>query len=290
MIEVCEVDGLFPLVLPDIMPKLPSLERFLANCRWQPLAPYMKFQWPLLREQVSLAEQQAKGLGIQQDFPHWLRADPMHFRAEGDGVLLMDSYTFSLSESEASQLIDSLNRHCENDGIRFYKIRATEWLVGFSRALPEGLIPPWYRVGRTVDGYLPSGSDQKFWVALFNEIQMILFSHPLNETRTTPPHRAINGVWFWDKGFWSSEATTYDGLRSPAAYGDEEGWLSAIRHFDSHWLAPRLRQLKQEGRKGSITLVVTEGPHQGQLTLNSWDLFKFWRRAQGLARWLSEKK
>ncbi|MDO8208372.1 MAG: hypothetical protein Q7T38_11245, partial [Gallionella sp.] len=38
------------------------------------------------------------------------------------------------------------------------------------------------------------------WHQIFNEIQMLLFAHPLNEAREARGEATINSVWFWGNG------------------------------------------------------------------------------------------
>ena len=47
---------------------------------------------------------------------------------------------------------------------------------------------------------LPSGTDNMRWQGYFNEIQMLLYEHPLNQAREARGELAINGIWFWGGG------------------------------------------------------------------------------------------
>ena len=60
---------------------------------------------------------------------YWLRADPVHLRINRAQVILADSGTFAISQSEAEQLTDSLNRHFSADGILIYPLRPDRWYL-----------------------------------------------------------------------------------------------------------------------------------------------------------------
>jgi len=43
----------------------------------------------------------------------------------------------------------------------------------------------------------PKGVEALHWHQLFNEIQMLLFSHPVNEAREVRGELPVNSVWLW---------------------------------------------------------------------------------------------
>jgi hypothetical protein len=55
-------------------------------------------------------------------------------------------------------------------------------------------------IGGDVRRVLPTGNDASHWHQVFNEVQMLLFAHPLNDARETRGEATINSVWFWGCG------------------------------------------------------------------------------------------
>ena len=55
-------------------------------------------------------------------------------------------------------------------------------------------------MGRRVDPLLPHGPDARRWHGRFNETQMLLHEHPVNQRRESRGEPAINSVWFWGGG------------------------------------------------------------------------------------------
>jgi hypothetical protein len=54
--------------------------------------------------------------------------------------------------------------------------------------------------GGDVQAHLPTGSDAGVWHRTFNEVQMLLHGHPVNEARESRGAPAVNSVWFWGGG------------------------------------------------------------------------------------------
>src|SRR4029453_14878015 len=67
------------------------------------------------------------GDGGEAGSRYWLRADPVHLRAERDAVLLVDARHFPLEAESAAALIEALNAHFEADGLRFFAPNPTRW-------------------------------------------------------------------------------------------------------------------------------------------------------------------
>ena len=206
------------LLIPDLFPtdllavdaardlRLPALEILLARSSRQ-ISPATGMEAWLCH---------AFNIDRQQDWPiapitlvadggdvgdgYWLRADPVHLRINRAQVILADSGTFAISQSEAEQLTDSLNRHFSADGILIYPLRPDRWYLKLAQtpvmhthALPEA-------AGKHIDTYLPQGADGMRWHAVFNEIQMLFHEHPINQAREARGDLPINSIWLWGGG------------------------------------------------------------------------------------------
>ena len=195
----------------------PALERLLARGRRQAEAFEAESAEAWLCGRFSVAK--------QADWPaapyclladggapgkhHWLRADPVHLRLEGNRLVLADSGMFALSRQEAGRLADSLNAHFSADGLVFFPLRPDRWYLRVERApalqttaLPEA-------AGRSIDALLPRGADAPLWRARLNDIQMLLHGHAVNEQREAAGQLPVNSVWLWGGG------DLPDALRAP---------------------------------------------------------------------------
>ncbi len=131
---------------------------------------------------------------------YWLRADPIHIKVSREGLHLVDSALFDITDDEARALVEKLNAHFTHQGIAFHAPHPKRWYAKVART--PGLVTSSLGevAGGDVQHHLPSGPEALRWHGLFNEIQMLLHEHPLNETREERGEPAVNSVWFWGGG------------------------------------------------------------------------------------------
>jgi hypothetical protein len=142
------------------------------------------------------------------DQHYWLRADPVHLRVTRDHLILADSGTFAISQQEAEQLCNSLNLHFNNDGLVFYPQRPDRWYLRLATPPAMQTRPLGEVAGKHIDPFLPAGSDGMRWHTLYNEIQMLLHGHPINEQREARGEMPINSIWLWGGGTAPKETST----------------------------------------------------------------------------------
>lgn len=138
--------------------------------------------------------------GIDARSGVWLRADPVHLGVERDQLILTDASAFPISREEADALHATLNQHFAPDGLHFFAPRPQRWYL---RGEHEPLLTTHglYEVaGGNIHTLLPSGPDALRWRALLNEVQMLLFDHPVNIAREARGLAPINSIWFWGAG------------------------------------------------------------------------------------------
>jgi hypothetical protein len=128
----------------------------------------------------------------------WLRADPVHLRLQREQLVLLPNV--EASAVEAGQMCATLNGHFAGQGMEFFAPYPQRWYVRLDR-LPDIETVPLSQVsGRNVHDLLPKGAEALRWHQLFNEIQMLLFAHPVNEAREARGELPINSLWFWGGG------------------------------------------------------------------------------------------
>jgi hypothetical protein len=127
----------------------------------------------------------------------WLRADPVNLNLQRDQLLLNG---VQVGSDEAAALCASLNVHFSGQGMEFFAPHPQRWYVRLDTLPQMRTMPVSQVIGGDVRGALPSGADAPGWHQLFNEIQMLLHAHTLNETREAKGDVPINSVWFWGGG------------------------------------------------------------------------------------------
>jgi hypothetical protein len=147
-----------------------------------------------------LAAASLRGEGMDPGEAVWLRADPVHLRADRDRVLLADATSFEIDEKEATALIAALNGHFADDGLEFVAPVPQRWYVRAPGAARVETTPTPGVRGGGIEGHLPRGEDGPRWRRIGNEAQMLLHNHPCNEAREARGALPVNSVWFWGAG------------------------------------------------------------------------------------------
>lgn len=312
------VPGLLGANAPD---RLPALELLLARGRQSKFERSGLEAW--LGEKFQIGEKPlpagaltALGAGLDPGGHYWLRADPVHLRADRDRLLLFPSHAFALGRAEADLLREALDRHF-SDRFLLKAPRPDVWVLQTEIETPLQDKPPLALAGVNVDPHLPD----KRWHALLNEIQMALYQHPVNTAREERGDPVVNSVWLWGGGRLPSAArgpwqtvnaedpvalglATLAGMRGEALPGGAAEWLAGAPADGRHLFvldalrAPRalgdeaaqargLRLLEERWftpllaalRAERIGMVTVHIPDAGLVfeTIRG-DLRRFWRR------------
>ena len=134
----------------------------------------------------------------------WLRADPVHLRADRDRVLLVPSQAFALTAAEAQGLAASLAPLLAGKFV-LHVVTPDQWCLQ-AEAQVQGEFsaqPPIDLAGADVDPHLPP----KQWHPLLTELQMALYDHPANTAREQRGEPVVNSVWLWGAGKLPSAAS-----------------------------------------------------------------------------------
>ena len=138
--------------------------------------------------------------GGAPDDAYWLRADPVHLQAQRDQLALVDGATLTITAAEANMLTASLNQHLAQDKLKFIPAHPSRWYLALE-AIPDLATHTLPAVaGKSINAALPTGKDALRWNQIATEIQMLLHTHPVNETRESLGQPTINSVWFWGGG------------------------------------------------------------------------------------------
>lgn len=184
--------------------QLPALQTLLARGT--------RMRCPDMGTEAALCE--ALGIARQQDWPlapitlaadggagdgYWLRADPVHLRVMRDRIVLADSSAFGLSQQEADALVASISQHF-GDALRPQPLHPTRWYLHFPHAPQLRTTPLSVASGRDIHSLLPQGEAAGPVRAMLNELQMLLFEHPVNQAREARGELPVNSLWLWGGG------------------------------------------------------------------------------------------
>lgn len=126
-------------------------------------------------------------------------ADPISIEVKSDHIV---AYPVSIDRVDRLKLeiiIDRFNQHFLPDGLSL-KCLSSGRIVCLStvKKAPE-MIPAYSMYGRDVKHFLPQGDDAKFWLRVFNEVQMFLHEY-IEEAGRVFDNQLLNGFWFWGNG------------------------------------------------------------------------------------------
>jgi len=172
----------------------------------------------------------------------WLRADPVHVRADRDRLVMIGNATLTLSAAECAQLAAELAPLFHELGWQLDAVNARRWYLRLSGGADVRTTPLLDAVGQDVLRCMPEGADARRWRSLLNEAQMMLHASSVNETRAAAGQLPVNSLWFWGGGIlpglaprawsqvWSNEASTIalaalTGTQQASVPADVTEWL-----------------------------------------------------------------
>ncbi len=315
---------------PDAQVRLPALEKLLARGR-RTSGPWTSAgQWLLEGFGV---ERQAdwpsapfalRGDGGNPGEAFWVHADPVHLAAGNTQVAAAGGDALAITREEADAFAGTINAHF-GSAMQVFPLRPGRWYARLA-APPPGAAAPLADVlecGIDVSGIDISGAGDPDtgesaigWHALMNELQMLLFEHPLNLAREERGAPAVNGVWLWGGGRDApanaapvtavhADLPLAAGLASAAGVraGPLPGRAAAllghthsgvvlaiheradVEALERDWMAP-LAQALSSGDIGMLTLHLATGEDILSVENTRSDLRRFWRRPRPLAHWL----
>jgi len=170
----------------------------------------------------------------------------------GNGqVTLGDPAFLQLDEATDAVLLKAMQSFFAEDGIALHPHKPGQWLaqspllVGLPTASVDRVI------GRNIDPWLVGSHNAaellspaaKLLRRLQNEMQMLLYTHPVNDARSL----TINSFWVHGTGPYTplsrAAPALVNTLRSSALQQDFIGWLDAWQQVDAEVIAPLLARV-----------------------------------------------
>jgi hypothetical protein len=204
-------------------------ELALAASRGWPAAPDIA---------LPFAAAQAAVLGLDTGQP-WGLLTPVHLHVGTDQVSLTPPSGLQLDEPASLDLLDILRPLFETEGFTLHWAGPLQWLA--THALFDGLATASLdRVtGRNVNPWLPDHRSARLIRRLQNEVQMLLYTHPVNDQREAAGLPTVNSVWLSHCGRLPAASVATDAiqiddrLREPALGEDWAAWCEAWQALDA---------------------------------------------------------
>lgn len=302
---------------------LPALQWCLSRAHRSALVASDALPWL----QQTLGVQSCVTLGL--DLPgapagFWLRADPVHLRVDRDRLLLSDTHLQDLTLAEAQSLVASLNAFLAEDGWQLHAPHPLRWYLRLDKDPELGFTALDRVTGDDIHPHLPAGTGALAWHQRLNEIQMLLYTHPVNDARDAAGKPMVSSIWPWAGGYSpvaplevapfalygerpevagltasapvvpeladilsaNQPAVVWlDQLRAPLASGDGYAWQQALLQMEAQWLAPAVAALRS-GKLSELTLLLPDPDAGFSASVSRRSRLAFWKRTQPFTRLL----
>jgi len=204
---------------------------------------------------------QADGVAVGEQA--WGELTPAHWHVGRDHISLADPTALRLADDESRVLLDAIRSLFESEGWALAFGAATRWYASHDTlaGLPCASIDR--VIGRNVDLWLPSNPQARLVRRLQNEVQMLLYHHPLNDTREARGELPVNSFWLSGCGRAQADAPSDppsidDRLRTAALAEDWAAWAEGWRALDAGPIAALLARAQ---RGDTVSLVLCGERH-----------------------------
>jgi hypothetical protein len=191
----------------------------------------------------------------------WAWLSPCHWQVNSDHVRMADPSDSHISESESRALMETMRSYFAEDGIQLHDLYDGHWLAWGSvfRDLQTASLAR--AAGGAVDHWLPRQPQARSLRRLQNEMQMLLYTHPVNDARTSAGLLPVNSFWVSGTGTlpvdFVPNAIDSDAhvaaLQKAALRDDAAAWIQAWQAIDGGALAALLQKARA-GQPVELTL------------------------------------
>jgi hypothetical protein len=210
----------------------------------------------------------------------WAWITPCHLTAQSNQVRMEDPLDLHMSTQECDILRGAMKRYFEEDKITLHPLTNGTWLA-FGPVFKDLPTASLERVaGNSIDPWMPQQEHAKHLRRLQNEMQMLLYTHAVNDSRTARGLATINAFWISGTGTPgparanAPERMDYvDCLRKSAVQDDAHAWVQAWQELDRTRLAELLQSVKAgkavqitlSGERTAVTLETQDKPWWGRI-------------------------
>jgi len=179
----------------------------------------------------------------------WGELTPGHWRVGTEQVTFLDPDALALDEASSHAFFEAVAPLFTSEGCLLRWGAPLRWYLAHESLAELRTASPDRVIGRHVDPWLTEQPEVRLVRRLQNEVQMLLYTHPLNDEREARGLPTVNS--FWLSGCGSAQPVrgrvpaVDDRLRSPALNEDWAGWCRAWQALDAgpitELLAARVR-------------------------------------------------
>lgn len=256
-----------------------------------------------------------RGHGLAPEAGTWFLVHPVHVQIARNHLLMGDQRQLPLDEADARALFDAAKPYFDEIGkpllygdARTWFVRADDW-AGLRAASPDAA------TGQNLNAWMPEGAAALATRKLQNEVQMLWYTHPVNEARQARGLPPINAFWLWGGAAATAQAPlplftdqvpdwlaalapapqrsadvqaviNHEGPDALVVLGaltgaglgaDWSSWLMEMQQLEQQWFVPLLAALKA-GQLGRVTLMLSHRDAYAEFSSTRNAQRKFWRK------------
>ncbi len=196
--------------------------------------------------------------GVDVEDRAWGLLTPVHWHVGRDHITLADPTALKLDETTSRTMLNAVRDLFESEGFTLIYASADRWYAAHDDfdGLPCASLDR--VIGRNVDLWLPTHPQARLIRRLQNEVQMLLYNHPLNDEREARGELPLNSFWLSGCGPYQPvvggrEIEIIDTLREPQLTEDWAAWADEWHAIDAGPIAELLEFMSTDPG-GSLTL------------------------------------
>ena len=208
----------------------------------------------------------------------WGLMTPAHWHLARDHAILLDPDELKLDDLESRAFFELVRELFESEGFVVAFGGAMRWYLAHESLHQFPCASMDRAIGRPVDLWQLSSPPARLIRRLQNEVQMLLYRSPLNESREARGELAVNSFWLSGCGRYqpcmSTSVQYIDALRKPALQQNWPAWCAAWQDLD----ASLLREFSLQA-DATLTLCGERGSRSFQPQGSTfWQRYASWLR------------
>lgn len=215
--------------------------------------------WAGADGQLPFAAQQAAADGLEPGDLAWGLLSPVHWHIGTEQVSLAEPAALLLDEVSSRAFFDAVAGLFISEGFLLHWGAPTRWYLAHESLADQPTASLDRVIGRNVDRWLPGGPPARLLRRLQNEVQMLLYTHPLNAEREAHGLPTVNSFWLSGCGVAQpcrGEVALDDRLRGPALAEDWPRWAQAWTQIDAELPSRPPTRLTLCGERSALSVAL----------------------------------
>ena len=189
----------------------------------------------------------------------WAWITLCHWQNRSARISMGEPQALAVTADESRSLLQAMQPYFAEDGITLTEHRPGTWLAQGEAFRDLACASLDRVVGRRIDAWMPQSA---LMLRLQNEMQMLLYTHAINDERGEQGLQAINSFWITGAGAMPSDFAAAANVEEPvmplalrdaAVREDWAAWSQGWQALDAGAVAQALQRL-QQGQAVTLTL------------------------------------